>query len=239
MPTGYQEDLALIHHLGFSRPSPARARARWKLVRERLPRGALVVDLGCGSGVWAAELAKAGVRVFGVDQSSAMVALAKKTAPRGSFVVGSVAEVQIPRCQAITAYGEVFNYLFAGRSSLALLGKIFRRAYAALEPGGWFLFDVAGPGRVPGGSRRGYVEEEDWAVLFGATERRGRVRREITTFRREGQRWKRSHEVHELRLYPREAIAAALRSAGFVVRSPPGPKPELPGTWEFLAVRPG
>ena len=80
MTIGYQEDLALIHHLGFSTPSPPRARARRALLRRRLAPGSLVVDLGCGSGVWAAELTEAGYRVFGVDQSPAMVALAKKSA---------------------------------------------------------------------------------------------------------------------------------------------------------------
>lgn len=237
MTIGYQEDLALIHHLGFSTPSPPRARARRALLRRRLAPGSLVVDLGCGSGVWAAELTEAGYRVFGVDQSPAMVALAKKSAPRGTFVVGSVGELEIPHCQAITAFGEVFNYHFDGHSSLASLGRIFRRAYAALEPGGWFLFDVAGPGRVPGGSRRGYLEGEDWTILFGVSERRGRIRREITTFRRAGKLWRRSQELHEQRLYPRQAITKALRSAGFAVQRPPGPGPELPGTSEFLAGR--
>ncbi len=41
-----------------------------------LPRGAMVLDLGCGPGHHAAEMARAGLRVLAVDGSAEMVALA-------------------------------------------------------------------------------------------------------------------------------------------------------------------
>lgn len=237
---GYRRDLAEIHHLGFSTPSPARARGLRALVRAQAPRGALIADLGCGSGVWAAALLRAGYRVFGVDQSKEMVRLAERTAPEGTFVEASVFEVTLPKVAGVTALGEVFNYLFDPRGSARALERAFQRIYAALEPGGFFLFDVAIPGRVPGGVRRGFTEGDGWICLFESVENTSRrtLSRRVTTFRRAGQAWRRSDETHALRLYPLEVVEAALVRAGFLVRPSPVPPTGLSGCPELLALKP-
>lgn len=49
----------------------------------------LIVDLGRGSGRWAAELNRSGYDVIGVDQSSSMIGLARRIAPAG--IAGIVA----------------------------------------------------------------------------------------------------------------------------------------------------
>ena len=43
-------------------------------------------DLGCGSGIWAKELAAAGYRVLGIDLSEAMIAIANRAVEIGEFV---------------------------------------------------------------------------------------------------------------------------------------------------------
>lgn len=214
---GYTEDLAYIHDAGFGHLAEKSAPALLKALRGAGLRGGLVVDLGCGSGLLARRLLRAGYSVLGVDQSPAMVAIARRTAPGAEFRTGSFTTAPLPRCQAITAVGEVFNYLFDPHNTQAALARLFRHAHAALEPGGLFLFDLAGPGRVTAGGMRTFRCEDDWAILFEAREQAGgrALTRWMTTFRRVGRHYRRNDETHRLRLYRPTEVIAALRRAGF------------------------
>jgi SAM-dependent methyltransferase len=202
-----------------------------------------VVDLGCGSGILAQELSAAGHDVLGIDISAAMVAIARKRVPGGQFREESLLSAEIPPCVAVAAVGECFNYLFDPGHTKQKLLRLFRRIHAALRPGGLLVFDVAGPGRVPGpGPRRTYVEGEDWAVLVTAEEDcwRGLLTRRITSFRKVGELYRRDQEVHRLRLFRRSELARHLRGTGFRVRSLAGygPLPFPPGLVGFLARKP-
>lgn len=216
---GYTEDLSYIHDIGFGHLAERSAPALLKALRGAGLRSGLIVDLGCGSGLLARRLVRAGYSVLGVDQSPAMVAIARRNAPGAEFRTGSFTTMSLPRCQAITAVGEVFNYLFDPHNTRAALARLFRRVYAALEPGGLFLFDLAGPGRVAPGGVRAFRCEDDWAILFEAREEAGgrSLTRWMTTFRRIGQRYRRNDETHRLRLYRPSEIVTALRRAGFRV----------------------
>ena len=117
------------------------------------------------------------------------------------FIGNPFSEVEFPPCLAVTAIGEVFNYLFDARNPRQRLSAVFGRIHKALCPGGMFLFDLAEPGRVRGsGPQRGYAEGRDWACLYAAEEdRRGKtLTRTITTFRKSGEH-RRHGEVHRLR----------------------------------------
>ena len=125
-----------------------------------------MVDLGCGSGLWARELTKAGYRVLGIDISEAMITIAHRRVPEAEFRVGSLFEADIPTCEAVTSIGEVFNYLFDPGNDRQALIRLFRRVYDALIPGGVFVFDIAEPGQVIQGTKdRVFSEGEDWLVL--------------------------------------------------------------------------
>ncbi len=87
-----------------------------------------------------------------------MIALARRVVPAATFRVASFVSVPLPACNAVTAVGEVLGYLLDPRHDAAALRRLFARVRAALHPGGLFLFDLPGPGRVPGGSRRGFSE---------------------------------------------------------------------------------
>src|SRR5689334_5247848 len=65
----YQDDLAYIHDAGFGGFARGSAPGLLTLFRRNGITGGLVVDLGCGSGIWANELAGSGYQVLGVDIS--------------------------------------------------------------------------------------------------------------------------------------------------------------------------
>jgi SAM-dependent methyltransferase len=178
----------------------------------------LVVEFGCGSGRWAGELNRAGYEVLGIDQSSATIGLARRIAPASRFKVASLFDADLPSCVAVTSIGECLNYCLAGRSSRRTLTRLFQRAYHALDPGGVLIFDVAGPNRASTDVIRG-SEGRDWAVISRTTlERRDLLRRRITAFRKAGKLYRRSEEIHDLRLYAVEDLAEELTACGFRVR---------------------
>jgi SAM-dependent methyltransferase len=221
MANAYQADLAYIHDVGHGGFARAAAPGLLALLRRHGIDGGLVVDLGCGSGIWARELTRAGYEVLGVDFSAAMIALARKNAPRAKFRRESYLTVRLPPCDAVTSVGECLNYLF-DRDPEAGLAPLFGRVYAALRSGGVFVFDVLGPGLLGRGvSPRRHRLGEDWAVMVEIEEDTARrlLTRHITSFRRVGKLYRRGEEVHRQRLYEAAELADQLRQAGFRART--------------------
>jgi SAM-dependent methyltransferase len=239
----YREDLAFIHDAGFGGRARDAAAFLLDALRRQGRDGGLVVDLGCGSGILAERLSAAGYDVLGIDISAAMVALARQRVPNGCFRQGSLRTAELPACIAVAAVGECVNYQFDAGNTKQGLQKLLRRIHEALGPGGLLVFDVAGPGRVPGpGPQRTFREGEGWAVLVTAEEdrRRGLLTRRITSFRQVGEAYRRDHEVHRLRLFRRSEVAGQLRAVGFRVRvlSGYGRDRFPPGAAGFLARKP-
>jgi SAM-dependent methyltransferase len=221
MTDAYRDDLAYIHDAGFLSVAREAAQVLLDALRRQRLLGGTVIDLGCGSGVLAQAVSDAGYDVLGIDLSEAMVGLARQRAPRGRFRVESLLSAELPPCVAVASVGECFNYLFDENNTKPKLAKVFRRIATALRPGGLLLFDVAEPGRVPGPDpRRFFVEGPDWAVLASSQEdrRHAILTRQITSFRRVGELYRRDQEVHRQRLLTRANLAGQLRNIGFRVR---------------------
>ena len=219
MTDWYREDLAYIHDVGHPDFALRSAPGILELLREHGITDGLVVDLGCGSGLWARELLEAGYRVLGIDISEAMVEIARQKAPGAEFRVGSLFEADIPPCDAVTAVSEVLNYLFDPENEERGPDRVFRRVHEALRPGGVFVFDVLGPGQVSGGRTKSFSEGPDWAVLNEKTEdpERGTLTRRIVSFRKVGDHYRRDGEEHRVRLYDPEEVADRLGRVGFGV----------------------
>jgi SAM-dependent methyltransferase len=238
----YRADLAYIHDAGFGHFAEAAAKQLLRALRAARIRRGTVVELGCGSGVLSAQMAKAGYDVVGFDISADMVELARRRVPNGTFHHASFVDAPLPACVAVAAVGEIFNYLFDRRNSPARLAQVFHRVHEALVPRGLFLFDVALVGRVPGGLQKGSRQEADWACVYQAEEPPGQhlLIRRITTFRKTRTLYRRDDEVHRLRLYESAELLARLRKTGFRVRTLPK-YPGLnfpPGYVAFLCRKP-
>ena len=234
---GYAEDLAHVHASGFAALAETASPVVVELLRRAGIEGGLVVDLGCGSGITSRALTDAGFEVLGIDSSRPLLARARREAPEARFRHGSFLDERPPECGAVLAVGEVLNY--TERS----LGPVFGRVYRALRPGGLFVFDLAGPGRIRGDDPvRNWAQGPDWAVL-SKTEEDARTRlltRRITTFRRADRGWRRRRETHRQRLHPPSEVAARLRQTGFRVRVRRGYAGErfAPGHYVVVARKP-
>jgi SAM-dependent methyltransferase len=221
MVRAYGEDLAYIHDVGHGGFATAAGPGLLDILRRSGITEGLVVDLGCGSGLWARELHQAGYEVLGVDFSAAMIDLARKRVPKAQFCKASFLNVKIPRCAAVTSIGECFNYLFDKHNSTKELGRLFRRVFEALHPGGILVFDILEPGQVRvEAPRRSHREGKDWAVLVQVEEvpTENLLTRRITSFRKSGKHYRRSEEVHRVRLYRSVELATELSQIGFRVR---------------------
>jgi SAM-dependent methyltransferase len=213
----YGTDLAYIHDEGFSDFSLNAAPGLLAMLRRNGFDRGLVVDLGCGSGIWARQLGFAGYEVLGVDASPAMIRLARKRAPKAKFVTASLLDAELPQCAAVTAIGECLSYALHGDDSGRELDRLLRRVYRALLPGGIFVFDFVKRSPQSGGvPRKRYSVGRDWAVLLDVSQSEdGILTRQITSFRKTGLCYRRTEEMHRLRIFEHGEIEAALKRAGF------------------------
>jgi SAM-dependent methyltransferase len=209
---GYREDLAWIHHTGFSEFASAASAGVIATLRRHGIANGLVIDVGCGSGVLSRALINAGFDVFGIDASPAMIELAREHAPRARFEVAKFGEAKLPACRAIVAMGEVLNY-----GTLDEVRTLIGNAANAVEPQGLLLFDVA--------ERGAYAEQEerriggdDWSVIVIKDSDGARLTRRILTFRNIDGFARRDEETHVLELYARDELKEILREHGFRVR---------------------
>jgi SAM-dependent methyltransferase len=218
-PAAYQSDLAYIHHHGYGQHAQEAAPAILKILRENNIKDGTVVDLGCGSGIWARALCDAGYQVIGVDLSSAMIELARERVPEAELHVASFLKFPIPHCQAVTALGEIFNYLFDASNSFTSLRRVCKTIHQALTPGGVLMFDIAEPGRSRGVTQS-FRRGKDWACLveYEHDGARKRLTRRIVTFRKTGDVYRQAEEIHKLQLYGAKDVARMLRDHGFRVR---------------------
>jgi len=224
----YRADLAHIHHEGFSEFARSAAPGVLELLRRAGIDQGRVVEVGCGSGVLARELAKAGYEVVAYDASPAMIELARRVIPsevEGSpeadsftagdpstslgmtprFAVARFEDAPLTNADAILAMGEVLNY-----------GDI--RSFlprAAASAARFLLFDIAEKGSYPAYDER-RIGGDDWSVIVVKESDGARLTRRVLTFRQLGGQTHRDEEMHHLELYDRDEILSLL--PGFRVR---------------------
>ncbi|HUO28750.1 MAG TPA: class I SAM-dependent methyltransferase [Bryobacteraceae bacterium] len=213
----YARDLAYIHDKGYTSFVTRAAPGLLRLIQQHGVARGLVVDAGCGSGVWARILTDRGYAVLGIDISTAMLRLARLRAPAARFRAGSLFSLDLPTCDAVTSIGECVNYAFDPASGKPGLVHFFERVYRALRPGGVLVFDIVEPGAGNGAPSKRFMEGPDWSILLDVDEDRKHrtLTRRIVSFRQVGSLYRRSEETHRQHLYESTELLDELNRIGF------------------------
>lgn len=233
----YDADLAHIHAAGFTALAEAAAREAVK----RLGPHARVVEVGCGDGTTARRLADAGHEVLAIDIAPAMVELARQRAPNATVRQGSALDDGLPtELDAILAVSEVLSYLPPDGSPAPPLRHTLQHLVSHLAPGGFLLFDLVTPDRVPAEPYRTWTAGDGWAVLVDVRSAATLLRREIITFREHASgAFRRDAEIHVLMPHLLDDVLDTLRQLGCTAKALPNyAGVELPaGLTAILAVK--
>jgi SAM-dependent methyltransferase len=182
----------------------------------RVPAGARILDLCCGTGCLAAILSERGYAVTGVDASAEMIRYARRDAPAAEFHVADAACFQVqPRHDAAVSTFDSLNHILSPLD----LAAAFRNTAAALKPGAPFAFDMLleEAYQTHWGEAFALVRDDHLLAITGAGYdfRSCLAQCRVTMFRLLDGAWQRfDTEVRERSYTPAE-IDAALDGAGF------------------------
>lgn len=222
MPEGWWRSFFVGSHLDYHR-------ARWKSTGDAardvdrivalasLRPGDAVLDVPCGSGRHAHELAQRGLQVVGIDACPEFVDEARLRARcaghhRARFACRDMRDLPFTACfDAVICMGGSFGYF--GQAGDA---GFLRRCTAALRPGGWLLIDAATLETVlrvhePTASEQfGNLQARHWRRLDPA---RGVVRLDLTVISGAAEHTRSYHQ----RLYRHDELRHMVRRAGCTV----------------------
>ncbi|HEY0229251.1 MAG TPA: class I SAM-dependent methyltransferase [Mycobacterium sp.] len=108
-----------------------------RFVDAMAPRGARILDAGCGPGRMGGYLATVGHHVVGVDVDPALIAAAEQDYPGPQWLVGDLAELDLPARGVV----EPFDVIASAGNVMAFLapstrGQVLSRLRAHLADGG-------------------------------------------------------------------------------------------------------
>ncbi len=108
-----------------------------RLVDAMAPRGAHILDAGCGPGRLGGYLARTGHRVVGVDVDPVLIEAAEHDHPGPRWLVGDLAELDLPA----RGVAEPFDVIMSAGNVMAFLApstriQVLRRLRAHLGDGG-------------------------------------------------------------------------------------------------------
>ena len=119
-----------------------------RMIDAMVPRGARILDAGCGTGRVGGHLAGAGHQVVGVDLDPELVAAARADHPGPTWLVGDLAELDLPDVfDVIVCAGNVMTFV-----APATRREILRRFRKHLAEGGRVV--------VGFGAGRGYEHDD-------------------------------------------------------------------------------
>jgi cyclopropane fatty-acyl-phospholipid synthase-like methyltransferase len=131
------DGLALDMWRGAMTPEHTAREAEFLVGKLELQPGMSALDVPCGNGRLAIELARRGVRMTGVDLSAGFIAEARAKAPGVEWVRADMRDLPWPGCfDAAYCWGNSFAYF-----EHAECGRFLKAVAAALKPGGRFILE--------------------------------------------------------------------------------------------------
>ena len=182
----------------------------------RVPSGAHILDVCCGTGYLAGLLSRHGYRVSGIDASREMIRFARKNVSQADFEVADVVHFRpTHKYDAAVSTFDSLNHLLEASD----LESAFRNTAASLKPGAPFAFDVLLEEAylTHWGESFALVRDDHLLTITGAGyDFRSRLACcTITMFRMAEGVWRRSDVVVRERCYTTSQIGAILDRAGF------------------------
>lgn len=109
----------------------------------QLTKADKIADLGCGTGRVTIELAKAGYEVTGIDPNVEAIERAQKkdNAESVSWIAGDSRNLKVNSYNAVIMTANVAQVFITEES----WRKVLQDVFAALKPGGHFIFDTRNP----------------------------------------------------------------------------------------------
>lgn len=189
-----------------------------QLIREAVPNARRVLDVACGTGKHAECLTALGLAVDGVDLEPAFVDISAKRCPAGSFSVGDMTRLGLPRrYDAIVCLFSAIGYA----NTPQLLRQTLSGMAAHLEPGGIVVID---PWFEPGQLTDGWISTVTGAADGIAVCRMSRTvidgaisRLEFEYLIGTPKGIERRSELHEIALFTQADMESAFRDAGLTV----------------------
>ncbi|MCP9490472.1 MAG: class I SAM-dependent methyltransferase [Solirubrobacteraceae bacterium MAG38_C4-C5] len=208
-----------LDYLALGRPEQTRQQAEFIVEKLALEPGAAILDLACGRGRVAVELARLGFGVTGLDLSPRSLELPRETAHDAGLDIQFVRR-DMRQLDAEEAFDAVINVWtsFGYFEREEDHGLVLDTVARALVPGGRFLIDTINPMAV---ARR--FQERDWREFDDGTimlEQRsydhltGSTGATWTFVRTDGSR---TELRHVLRAYTAAELVALLERAGLHV----------------------
>jgi ubiquinone/menaquinone biosynthesis C-methylase UbiE len=190
--------------------------------------GLCTLDLACGTGTLAIELAARGREPVGLDQSAQMLAIAQERAVAAGmalrFVQGDMrafepGDLGLPAIDLVTCIYDSLNYLVDD----ADLRRCFACVARVLRPGGLFVFDMNTQhflehewGACEVIERMGFVQINQ--TCFDPQSRRSTM--QLTGFAGDDEQgYQRFDEIHVERAYDPEAVVHYLDEAGLAMEA--------------------
>ncbi len=180
-----------------------------------------LLDVACGEGTFAVEMAKEGLKVTGVDRSAPMLDIAKEKAReegvKVEFIVRDMTNLDFEEnFDVATSWFDSMNYIVKNSD----LKRVFSGVHKALREGGLFIFDMNTiHGLVTNWHESTYVQQNTDDIFevhrSNYDFEKNLATLEMTGFIRKDAMWERIAETHVERGYAFEEIRKAFRSAGF------------------------
>ncbi len=190
-----------------------------KLLRKNKITDGIVLDLGCGTGVFTRLLSASGYDMIGIDNAPDMLTIAKEQqSESGSdilYLLQDMREFELyGTVAAVVSICDSMNYITDEKDLL----QVFKLVNNYLDPGGLFIFDLNTEYKyreVLGDSVIAENREEGsfiWENEYDETTKMNEYA--LTLFVKENELYRKYEELHIQRAYSLETIRSLLAKAG-------------------------
>jgi len=186
-----------------------------RLLLTRVPKGAAVLDIGCGTGQFTEKMRQRGYELAGMDSSGEMIRYARQNAPGIEFTIADVRNFSLGRtfAAAYCVY-ESLNHV----PDTEGLGMAFACIHRHLKPGAPFLFDLNREEAymLYWNNSDAFVEPASAFITRSVYDEKTKIGRcDITAFDRAGAVWRREDFTVSQKCHSIGAAQTALFEAGF------------------------